>query len=284
MEARDHVTRLQGRLLSRDQSRLDDGLMSFSIIVLGFGPGLSLLCSSLRLVLWVIFVAAVFLTSDDALLRAAKGGSEPWIALHWNLPQLAAHRILQLQRLRQVPYHIVSAYLGGVLSHMSNANSALAALFRHVYRCGGMTRSTRGTTPPTITARTSRLGPKSQGRCRVLRLNLLVWSFILTGTAQCASAADARVSGPPTGSLGASASAGAKYCGLSGGILGASDLPAARKRSFKRALQRFTEGEFSLLLGLNIDMSRSQSQFHTKVSAHRGNRPLSAEPARTASN
>ena len=72
MEARDHVTRLQGRLLSRDQSRLDDGLMSFSIIVLGFGPGLSLLCSSLRLVLWVSFVAAVFLTSDDALLRAAQ--------------------------------------------------------------------------------------------------------------------------------------------------------------------------------------------------------------------
>ena len=83
-------------------------------------------------------------------------------------------------------------------------------------------------------------GPKSRGYCvsaSRLFFCLVIASQVWTGTA----VADARVSGLPTGSLGVAppATGGSTKCsGLSGDTLRAADLPAARKRSFRRALRR----------------------------------------------
>ena len=191
------------------------------------------------LVSWICFVTAAFLTGVATLSSGAKGGCKLWIYKHWHETHLANIRTAWFQFYCQGSYHIAFAYLGGVLRLGCTAVGMLAALLYIAVFCRSHSyRPTLYTTSPTTTIKKSRLGPKSQGRFRTKWLSPFLWSILLAGTASCADAADARVSGPPTGSLGATASAGAKHCGLSGGTLGASDLPAARKRSFKRALNR----------------------------------------------
>ena len=92
----------------------------------------------------------------------------------------------------------------------------------------------------------SRPGPKS--RCRSsrfsrnwcsLQVGLFFWLmvFFILPT-QVTAATDARVSGSPTGPLGVCPSGRAKHRGASRATLSAATLPAARKRSYRRAVHR----------------------------------------------
>ena len=84
----------------------------------------------------------------------------------------------------------------------------------------------------------SRSGPKSRGCSFTAVGTLLFLTLFLLGITGCTAAADARVSGLPTESLGAEVSISAKPCGEPSHVWRAADLPASRKRSFRRAVRR----------------------------------------------
>ena len=84
----------------------------------------------------------------------------------------------------------------------------------------------------------SRSGPKSRGCSFTAVGTLLFLTLFLLGITGCTATADARVSGLPTESLGAEVSISAKPCGEPSHVWRAADLPASRKRSFRRAVRR----------------------------------------------
>eukprot|EP00439_Symbiodinium_sp_Y106_P016762 s4559_g2.t1 len=84
----------------------------------------------------------------------------------------------------------------------------------------------------------SRSGPKSRGCSFTAVGTLLFLTLFLLGTTGCTAAADARVSGLPAESLGAEVPISAKPCGEPSHVWRAADLPASRKRSFRRAVRR----------------------------------------------
>ena len=148
-----------------------------------------------------------------------QNGTQTLLAGSWTLQQPGEHRLL---RQCQLYYHTASDYLGGARSivYIYSILTAAARFAGCSFAClDSFTKITRILAPPPTSKDKSRLGPKSQGHCRALRLSLLFWCILMTEPAQCTAVADARVSDPPTGSLGAAALAGAKYCGSSGGIL-----------------------------------------------------------------
>ena len=97
---------------------------------------------------------------------------------------------------------------------------------------------------PNMTNTTSRLGPKSQARCRAIAkawrgsVWLLFWVLLFSSLQVGLAARDVRVSSLPTELLGAVSTDTAKHRGSSRSTLNAATLPTARKRSYRRAVHR----------------------------------------------
>ena len=112
---------------------------------------------------------------------------------------------------------------------------------------------------PTLSRNTrSCSGPKSRGcNLRLLCTCLLFHCFSRCAVVEAASATDVRVSSLPTGLLGTAPPAGGavKYSGSSEATLRAADLPAARKRSYRRAIRRATIHGSTRYRGKNFSIS-----------------------------
>ena len=123
-----------------------------------------------------------------------------------------------------------------------------------------------GTAPRPTSRTASRSGPKSRG-CSGFSVGPLLFLLLcLLGPTVCIAATDARVSGLPTESLGAEVSTSAKPCGVSSHTWRAADLPASRKRSFRRALRRASVHGSTLYRGRRFS-SEGLEQLRIQTSA-----------------
>ena len=126
---------------------------------------------------------------------------------------------------------------------------------------------------PNMMNTTSRLGPKSQARRRAIakawrgNVWLLYWVFLFSTLHVGLAARDVRVSNSPTELLGAVSTDSAKHRGPSRSSFNAASLPTARKRSYRRAVQRAMKNGSTQYRGKTFTCSELQ-QLNFSSSSH----------------